>query len=244
MSGRLPVMSDATPDTHPMEKPEMTTVITAYTDGKIADTAVAALLEEGFENHAVQILNGETKKLTSELSGHGFAEADVRAYAEAVKEGQTLVVARISEEAADRALSIMDRVLEERGDVTERSAGSVPIVEEELSVSKARSANGGVRVTSRVIEQPVEETVTLTKETVGVKRHAANRVLGDEEAAAVFEEKTVEMMGTQEEAEVHKEARVVGEVELTKEVEAHQKTVKDTVRKTEVEVEEVGTTRK
>ena len=135
----------------------------------------------------------------------------------------------------------MDRIL---SDHAGSSAGSVPIVEEELSVSKARSANGGVRVTSRVIEQPVEETVTLTKETVGVKRHAANRVLGDEEAAAVFEEKTVEMMGTQEEAEVHKEARVVGEVELTKEVEAHQKTVKDTVRKTEVEVEEVGTTRK
>ena len=244
MSGRLPVMSDATPDTHPMEKPEMTTVITAYTDGKIADTAVAALLEEGFENHAVQILNGDTKKLTSELSGHGFAEADVRAYAEAVKEGQTLVVARISEEAADRALSIMDRVLEERGDVTERSAGSVPIVEEELSVSKARSANGGVRVTSKVSETPVEETVTLKTETVGAKRHSANRVLDGEEAEAAFEEKTVEMMGIREEAKVHKEARVVGEVELTKETEEHDKTITDTVRKTEVEVEEVGTTAK
>lgn len=73
-----------------------------------------------------------------------------------------------------------------------------------------------------------------------MKRHAADRVLGEAEAAAVFEEKTVEMMGTQEEVEIHKQARVVGEVEITKEVEAHQTTVKDTVRKTEVEVEEVG----
>ena len=47
-------------------------------------------------------------------------------------------------------------------------------------------------------------------------------------------------MGTREEAEVHKEARVVGEVELTKATEEHQKTLTDTVRKTEVEVEEVG----
>ena len=218
----------------------MTTVITAYTDQKIADTAVAALLQEGFENHAVQILNGDTKKLTSELSGHGFAEADVRAYAEAVEQGQTLVVARISEEAAEQALSIMDRVLSDQGSTKGRSAGSVPIVEEELSVSKAKSANGGVRVTSSVSETPVEETVTLRTETVGAKRHSANRVLDDEEAEAAFEEKTVEMMGTREEAEVHKEARVVGEVELTKEIEEHDKTITDTVRKTEVEVEEVG----
>ncbi|SDL87407.1 YsnF/AvaK domain-containing protein [Paracoccus chinensis] len=220
----------------------MTTVINAYADQKIAALAIAALRKEGLGGQQARILDGDTKALLSELSEHGFANADARAYANAVEQGQTLVIASISEEQADWALAIMDRTASDHGGLKESSVGSVPIVEEELSVSKARSANGGVRVTSRVIEQPVEETVTLTKETVGVKRHAANRVLGDEEAAAVFEEKTVEMMGTQEEAEVHKEARVVGEVELTKEVEAHQKTVKDTVRKTEVE--EVGTTRK
>jgi|GEM_PF-6431291 len=222
----------------------MTTVINAYADQKIADLAITALRKEGLNDQQARILGGDTKALLRELSEHGFADADARAYANAVEQGQTLVIASISEEQADWALAIMDRTASDHGGLKESSVGSVPIVEEELSVSKARSANGGVRVTSRVIEKPVEETVTLTKETVGVKRHAANRVLEDDEAAAVFEEKTVEMMGTQEEAEVHKEARVVGEVELTKEVEAHQKTVKDTVRKTEVEVEEVGATRK
>ena len=218
----------------------MTTVINAYADQKIAALAIAALRKEGLGGQQARILDGDTKALLSELSEHGFEEADVRAYAEAVKEGQVLVVARIDEDKADRALSIMDRVLEARGDDTERSAGSVPIVEEELSVSKARTANGGVRVTSRVSKTPVEETVTLRTETVGAKRRSADRVLDDEEAEAAFEEKTVEMMGTREEAEVHKEARVVGEVELTKEIEEHEKTVTDTVRKTEVEVEEVG----
>ncbi|MBB1499356.1 YsnF/AvaK domain-containing protein [Paracoccus sp. MC1862] len=218
----------------------MTTVINAYADQKIADMAVAALRKEGLSDQQARILGGDTKALLRELSEYGFADADAQAYAEAVKQGQTLVIASISEERADWALSIMDRILSDHGSLKESSAGSVPIVEEELSVSKARSANGGVRVTSRVVETPVEETVTLTTETVGVKRHAANRVLEDDEAAAVFEEKTVEMMGTEEEVEVRKEARVVGEVELTKEVEAHQKTIKDTVRKTEVEVEEVG----
>lgn len=219
----------------------MTTVINAYANQKIADMAVAALRKEGLSDQQARILGGDTKALLRELSEHGFADADARAYAEAVEQGQSLVIASISEDRADWALSIMDRILSEHAGSSGRS---VPIVEEELSVNKARSATGGVRVTSRVVEAPVEETVTLTTETVGVKRHAADRVLAADEAADIFKEKTVEMMGTKEEVEVHKKARVVGEVELTKEVEAHQETVRDTVRKTEVEVEEVGVPRK
>ena len=215
----------------------MTTVINAYADQKIADMAIAALRKEGLSDQQARILTGDTQALVRELSDHGFEDADARAYAKAVEQGQTLVIASISEEQADWALAIMDRIL---SDHAVSAVRSVPIVEEEFSVSKARSANGGVRVTSRVVETPVEETVTLTTETVGVTRHATDRVLGDEETAAIFQEKTVEMMGTQEEVEIHKQARVVGEVEITKQVEAHQKTVKDTVRKTEVEVEEVG----
>ena len=49
------------------------------------------------------------------------------------------------------------------------------------------------------------------------------------------------MMGTSEEAEIRKEARVVGEVSLSKETKERQQTVKDTVRRTEVEVEEIET---
>lgn len=134
----------------------------------------------------------------------------------------------------------MDRVLGERGSVKKGSAGSVPVVEEEFSVSKARTTNVGVRVTSKVSEMPVEETVTLKTETVAAKRRAADHVLDNDEAEAAFEEKTVEMMGTREEVEVHKEARVVGEVELTKQIEEREKTITDTVRKTDVEIEEVG----
>ena len=218
----------------------MTTVITTYDDQKIADLAIAALRKEGFEDRQVQILGGDTKTLVSELAGHGFADADARAYAKAVDEGKMLVLASVAENMADQALSIMDRVLSDQVGAGGSSAGSVPIVEEELSVTKAKTTTGGVRVTSRVSEKPVEATVTLTTETVGAERHAADRVLGDDEAKAAFKEKTVEMMGTREEAEVLKEARVVGEVHLTKETSERQKTISDTVRKTEVEVEKVG----
>ena len=88
-------------------------------------------------------------------------------------------------------------------------------------------------------ERPVTETVTLREEHVGAERRSADRTLSAEEAEAAFEEKTVEMMGTSEQVEVRKEARVVGEVALTKESKERQQTVKDTVRRTDVEVEEI-----
>jgi stress response protein YsnF len=79
----------------------------------------------------------------------------------------------------------------------------------------------------------------LREEQVEVERRSADRELKPEEAEAAFAEKTVEMLGTSEEASVRKEARVVGEVALGKRVEEHKETVKDSVRRTEVEVEEI-----
>jgi hypothetical protein len=221
----------------------MASIISAYDDSKIADKAIAALRKEGFGNGDIRILKGDKKKLMSTLAEQGFDEDDAREYADAADEGKTLLLANVSEDQAEKAESIMDSFESGEGS-EESSAGSVPIVEEELSVSKSKSANGGARVTSSVTETPVEETVTLKEETVKAKRKGADRVLDADEAEAAFEEKTVEMMGTKEEAEVQKEARVVGAVELTKEAKERQKTVSDTVRKTDVEVEEVGASSK
>ena len=117
---------------------------------------------------------------------------------------------------------------------------TVPVVEEGLEVGKREVATGGVRVTSSVSERPVEQTVTLREEHVEAERKRADRVLSPEKADAAFEEKTVEVMGTSEEAVVRKEAHVVGEVSVGKRVEEREETVRDTVRRSEVEVEEVG----
>ena len=53
------------------------------------------------------------------------------------------------------------------------------------------------------------------------------------------EEAVIERLDASEELEVRKEARVVGEVVLGKRVEEHEETVKDTVRRSEVEVEKI-----
>ena len=63
---------------------------------------------------------------------------------------------------------------------------------------------------------------------------------GPGEADAAFEDKTLEMTETAEEVQISKEARVVGEVNLAKRVAEREETVRDTVRRTEVDVEQIG----
>ena len=217
-----------------------TTVISAFENKKIASQVVDALLGEGFQDREVQILDGDADELMGEITEHGFGKEDAREFAEAAGKGKTLVAARVPEEKLERAVAIMER-FETYQDRGSQGAGAeaVQVVEEELSVGKRKVASGGVRITTSVSERPVKETVRLREEHVGAERRSADRVLSAEEAEAAFEEKTVEMMGTREKAEVRKEARVVGEVALTKETKERQQTVTDTVRRTDVEVEEI-----
>ena len=140
-------------------------------------------------------------------------------------------------------MAIIERHEAEGGEASKEQGETVQEVEEELTVGKRKAATGGVRVTTNVSERPVEETVTLREEKVTAERKPADRALSPEEAEAAFQDKTVELLATSEEAEVSKQARVVGEVAVGKSVAEREETVKDTVRRTEVEVEEVGAKR-
>ena len=222
-----------------------TTLVNTYEDKTIAGRAIRALRDEGFPEGDIKILQGGTDTLVAELVKRGFEEDEARALADAAEQGKTLLAALVSEDKADHPASIMDRFeAQEEGQDKRRETGSaesVPIVEEGLVVGKAKFATGGVRVTSSVEELPVEETVTLREERVSAEQRPADRELTAEEAEAAFEEKTVEVIGTTEEARVSKEARVVGEVAVNKAVEEREETVRDTVRKSDVAIEEVGT---
>ncbi len=218
-----------------------TSVISAF-DRETAGKVVEELVRAGFPDRDVAVLEGGEDELVGEIVARGFGRDDAREFAEAAGRGKALVAAEVPEAKVDRAVAIMDRY-ESGGNDKERGAGreeSVPVVEEELSVGKREVATGGVRVTSRVVERPVQKTVHLREEHVEAERKRSDRVLSPEEAEAAFEDRTVEMTGTAEEAEVRKTAREVGEVSLGKRVEERTETVRDKVRRTEVEVEEIG----
>lgn len=113
----------------------------------------------------------------------------------------------------------------------------IPVVEEEIHVGKRTVERGTVRVRSYVIETPVEEQVRLRDETVIVERHPVDRPVGEVPPEA-FRERTIEVTETDEEAVVEKAARIREEVVIRKEAEEHAQTVSDTVRHTEVEIDD------
>jgi uncharacterized protein (TIGR02271 family) len=115
----------------------------------------------------------------------------------------------------------------------------IPVAEEELHVGKRDVSHGRVRVRSYVVERPVSEQVSLREEHVEVERRP---VSGTTQAGAIagdpFQERTIEVEERGEEAVVSKEARVVEEVVVRKEADQRTETISDTVRKTEVDVED------
>ena len=123
------------------------------------------------------------------------------------------------------------------GEGVYRGETAIPVVEEELHVGKREVERGGVRVESRVTETPVEEQVQLREERVHVERRPVDRPVGD--AENLFREGTLEVSERAEEAVVAKEARVVEEVVVGKEVAERTETVRETVRRTDVSVEEI-----
>jgi stress response protein YsnF len=223
-----------------------TTVISAF-DAKAVRQVMGELLEAGLERRDVHIIEGEEDEVAAEVAERGFDKAEARRFARAAAAGKALVAARVGDDKAERAVAIMERYEADAGEEEDGAEGGarggearVPVVEEGLEVGKRKVARGGVRVSSTVKERPVEETVTLREERVEAGRRRVDRELSPEEAEAAFEERTVEMTETAEEVEVEKVARVVGEVTLAKQVEEREETVRDTVRRTEVDVERVG----
>ncbi|WP_457092242.1 YsnF/AvaK domain-containing protein [Microvirga sp. P5_D2] len=122
---------------------------------------------------------------------------------------------------------------------SDRAEEVIPIAEEELHVGKREVNRGRVRLNSRIVERPVQEQVSLREERVQVERRP---VSGTTQAGAIsgdpFQERTIEVEERAEEAVVSKEARVVEEVVVRKQADQRTETVSDTVRRTEVDVED------
>ncbi len=115
----------------------------------------------------------------------------------------------------------------------------IPIVEEQLVVGKREVHRGGARVRTYIREVPVAEQVTLREEHVSVERRPVNQQLQPGQITGdMLQERTIEVSEMAEEAVVAKEARVAEELVIKKTAEQHTETIQDTVRRTEVDVDE------
>jgi Domain of unknown function (DUF2382) len=206
-----------------------------------------------------------TGGLIGALVDTGLSESEAHAYAEGIRRGGTLVSARVEESLVETAVDILDdeatvnmgeREAQWRGEgwsgrfgqgsssqLGEGSneprapaqEGAIPVIEEELKVGKRAVERGRVRVHSHVVEQPVEEQVTLRDERGSVERRPVDKPLS---TATPLQDRVVEANVLAEEPVVEKRARVKEEVRLKKDVNQRTETVRDKVRHTEVDVED------
>lgn len=184
-------------------------------------------------------------------------------YHEGVRRGGVLIVVRAEDGQADLAVEVLQRNgavdIDERqtGSATAsqqaavktgaqtgaaRSAGqaevALPVIEEELRVGKRVVQRGGVRVYTNVTERPVEEQIRLREEHVSVQRNRVDRPVTDADMRT-FKEGSFEVTERAEEAVVSKQARIVEEVVVSKQVGERTEEIRDTVRRTDVEVEAI-----
>lgn len=135
-----------------------------------------------------------------------------------------------------------------RGDVRESRADKgrdqevVRLAEEQLNVGKRIFETGTTRIRRFVTERPVEAKVTLHEEHATVLRRAVSDpgYIKDID----WSDKEYEVTETAEQPVVSKTARVVEEVAFGKEGTDRTETVRDTVRRQQVDVEKLDPTKK
>ena len=123
---------------------------------------------------------------------------------------------------------------------TDEGEARLAVAEERLVVGKRAVERGGMRVRRVVTEMPVEEQVTLRDETIRVDRRPVDRAVSGTDD--LFSEQTFEFTETDEEAVIAKETRVIEEVVVGKTTEQRTETVRDTVRRSDVQIEEIAAT--
>lgn len=112
---------------------------------------------------------------------------------------------------------------------------SIEVKKEEMNVGKREVNQGGVQIKSRIVEKPVQENIRLRDERVYVTRKPVDKAVSGKDA---FKDKTIEMTERDEKAVVDKSTRVVEEIAVNKDVKVHEEKVSDTVRETEVDIDE------
>lgn len=235
----------------------MRTVIGLFDDRTEAMNAYSALQAAGFSQADLDILTNDDRDDEPKLARirQYVPEPDAGIYLEGVRMGGTILTAKADGDRVQRAAEIMSGYnmvnIQERArdwratnaDLPEMAAAGdnrnvLEVIEEDLEIGKETVERGRMRVYSVVTEQPIEENVALREETIRVQRRPVDRTIPAD--PTLFQEKTVEVVERTEVPVVDKVARVVEEVVVGKDVTERVETVRDTVRRQDVQVEEVA----
>ena len=221
----------------------------------IAETAIHRHAQEGSYAGAAVAPTARTTEGTgfwASLFG-GEPDHDASVYDRSVQGGSNAVSVKVSDDHAATAMRILESHkpidIDERAGsyglgrtttampaasgVAAKEGGVIQLAEETLAVGKRVINRGTTRIRRFVVETPVEESVRLHDEHVTVERRP---VTDGRPVTDSFSDKTLEMTESAEEAVVSKTARVKEEISLRREAAERTETVRDTVRREDVEI--------
>lgn len=197
---------------------------------------------------------GFMASLKEMFTGSGDNNKDHDTYAEGLRRGGYLVSVKAPSADQARVRDILDK--DGSVDMNARSEswrsegssgaptgsgqsdGTIEVVEENMRVGKREVDQGSVSVSARTVGEQVSEDVTLESHHVDIDRRPVDRDLTAANADAAFQDRTIEVEETSQEAVVDKTAHVTEEVHVGSDVEQQTETVTGTVRHTEVDVDD------
>ena len=227
-----------------------TTTIGLFDDNAQAQEAIEHLVSSGFDRSSIHIINN-----ADDLSMvRGVPSGDAEFYRDYLGQNGLLVTVTTDQNRASEAAQILAsrNVVDADARSTEYRQSGVskaqlrdyddqdvvlPVIEENIQVGKRQVESGRMRIYTEMTETPVEEQVTLREERVNVERRPVDRAISSNDMTA-FKEGELEVRTMSEEAVVSKEARVVEEVVVGKEMTERTETIRDSVRRTDVHVDE------
>ena len=227
---------------------DSTTLVCLFHHYDQARAALADIQQAEVPKSAISVISANQARNSgaSSLQSLGVPDRDLHHLEAGVRDGGTIIAVVVGAPYVGAVESIFSKhkaskIDEAIAPVTEASvagATTVPIVEEQLQVGKRTVDQGGVRVYRRVVEIPVEESINLREEQVVIGRHVVDRPATEAELQSAGD-RVIELTETAEEAVISKSAHVVEEVVLGKEIGQHTEHISETVRRTEVNVEEL-----
>ncbi|RFA36516.1 DUF2382 domain-containing protein [Alkalilimnicola ehrlichii] len=191
------------------------------------------------------------------LTKLGVGEEDAHAYAENIRRGGAVVVVDATDADAEQAAGIMHNHgaidIDRRREQWQQSGWQgfdenaepyeaeqeqvIPAVNEELEVGKREVESGRARVYVRSTEEPAHEEIKLREDDLHVERRPVDRPASERDLEA-SRDQSMEFRETKEEPVVQKTPRVTEEVRVGKESRERTEEIDDTVRRTDVEIDD------
>jgi len=234
-------------------------IVTVYDSTPLAEKAVSTLKAAGYKLDDISVVNKGTLAssgardievrepgLWRRLFGTNVLDHEAGVYGRTIQGGGAIVSVRVPQSDVTRVMELLDThnpasvpaavTGSSRTVTTDASASDViRLAEEQLNVGKRLVQDGKTRIRRFVIEKPVETAVTLHEEHAEVLRRA---VANPEFISDVdWTDKTIEVAESAERAVVSKSVRVVEEVVIRKAGSDHVETIRDKVRRQQVDIE-------